>query len=851
MANLAKCLYQLMDQNKALPDDKKIHMIGFSNNIRPEEPNNDQLVEAVKACTESGVMVWFCGDYAVAGFVPLSDRNNFNNLYPDPRYGTGSPNLVHVPGSARTGANGGKKNDYIYWAQGGLSWTMPYMLGLYAIVLGIDPALTQEEIRQMVVDTAFENAQGMRAVDPLSFVCAALRRVGRDSEADEMLSEAAVRQRYLYAVMDTAQMTEADLTAVGSYLASLTDCAPLIVDTARFADAQSLYAAIRQDAAERGGTTAGVQLFGTPSMVPSFSVTYRVDMGEKLGIDDSGVFLTDLFYGNFRNEPADITASWNVMDDLADGTLDLVLTPEWPVSRLPLSAGEFSAFFEKYRSFVLATGFGHFLQKAAKNYKIVNVPWRLYGNKKGQYPVSYKTLGDMDRVYLEKENKAGVREFVFNTHGQWNNIDCVYFENGEEKRESFVSMDNINEVLSANPYYLDCWACLNGWQMENNLTTTALSGQCVGMFSATQIISNNGVDWHDSPEKLKQGNFFYFYYHYLKALNEGRTRSEAFFTAQREYAQSLMDNISAGKDEAGRLQFNLYNLLVYHNFGVREPNRAAVAMFDSVGLIGQSENSIEKIRPYSGGGAVPAVLVSRGNPTGDIRNIGYGTSDMPNSVNLNIESFTAQNLDNGQIRHTIRYTANPGLNILIFNPPDGDVIRLNSTGPSGGGPAELVFDLDPQALSSGNDIAVSFYYSDDDRQFVFFSLPGGSGTGSPDRRPAPVSGGSPAGDTRDINFGLSGGDNTCNLKVRSCTATILDNGQTRYTIQYTANPGLSILVFNPPDGDLLRLNSSGPSDSSLSELVFDLTPEMLASINEITISFYYSDSDRVFMFLRP
>ena len=746
MANLAKCLYQLMDQNKNLPDEKKIRMVGFSNNIRPEEPNNDQLVEAVKACTESGVMVWFCGDYAVAGFVPLSDRNNFNNLYPDPRYGAGNPGLVHVPGSARTGATGSGQSDYIYWPQGGLSWTMPYMLGLYAIVLGIDPSLTQEEIRQMVVDTAFENAQGMRVIDPLNFVCAALRRVGRESEADEMLSEAVARQRYLYAVMDTAQMTETDLAAIGSYLASLTDCTPLIVDAAQFADAQGLYAAIRQDAAERGGTTTGVQIFGTSSMVPAFSVTYKVDMGEQLGIDDSGVFLTDLFYGNFRNEPSDITAEWNVMDDLADGTLDLVLAPEWPVSRLPLSAGEFPAFFEKYHSFVLETGlaqcdlvsfsspifamkdsidsFGHFLQKAAKDYKIVSIPYRLYGNKKGDYPVSYKALGDMDRKNLEKENRAGIREFVFNTHGQWNNIDHVYFKSGEEKRESFVNMDNINEVLSANPYYLDCWTCLNGWQMENNLTTTALNGRCVGMFSATQIISNNGVDWHDPPEKLGQGNFFCFYFHYLKALNEGQTRSEAFSTAQREYALGLMDNIGSGNSEAGRLQFNLYNLLVYHNFGVQEPNRAAVAMFSSVGLINQSASSIEKIRPYSESGtrAPYRKATSDGNPVGSPRDVRYSVLDHPNTCDLQVASFTEQDLDNGQVRYTVRFTANSGLNIFVFNPPDASLVGLSFQGPSGPDPMEIVYDLDPIEHPELKEITISFYYSDDDRTFLYYHL---------------------------------------------------------------------------------------------------------------------------------
>ena len=745
MSYLARCLYQVMDLNRGLPDDRKIRMIGFSNNIRPDVPNNDQLVEAVEACRESGVMVWFCGDYSVAGFVPLSDRNNFDNLYPDPRYGSGNPRLVHVPGSGRTGATGPGKTDYIYWSQGGLSWTMPYILGLYAIVLEIDPSLTQDEICRMVVDTAYENPQGMCVVNPLNFVCAALRRVGRDSEADEMLSEAAARRRYLYAVMDTAQMTEEDLNAVGSYLACLTDCTPLIVDAAQFSDAQGLYAALRRDAADRGGTTAGVQIFGTSSMVPAFTVSYKVLMDDEMGIDDSGLFQTDLFYGNFRNDPASVTASWNVMDDLADGTLDLALVPEWPVARLPLPSGEYSVFFSKYRDFVLSTGltqpdlvnfsspifatadpidsFGVFLKRAAEEFKILRVPFRLYGNQRGQYPLKYKVLGGMDRESLKKENEKGPAEFVINTHGQWNNIDCVYFEKNEEKRESLVNMDNIGEVFPAYPYYLDCWTCMNGWQMENNLTTAALSGRCVGMFSATHIISNNGVDCRASLQEMSGGNFYYFYYHYLKALSEGNTRSAAFFTAQREYAVGLLEE--AGRNGSGGcLQFNLYNLLVYHNFGVLEPNRAAVAMFSSTGLINRSANSIEKIRPYTEDGArAPArKTTSDGNPAGSPRNVRYSVLDHPNTCGLEVLSFTEQDLDNGQVRYTLRFTANAGLNIFVFNPPNGDLIGLPFRGPSGPEPMELVYDIDPAEYPKLKEITISFYYSDDDRIFLYYRM---------------------------------------------------------------------------------------------------------------------------------
>ncbi len=741
MATRAECLYQLIEQNERLPEGQKIRMVGFSDNLRSDVKNNDLFAEAVEACEQAGIMVWFCGDYAVAAFLPFADRNNPDNLTPDLRYGTWDPELVFVPGSGVTAAddNGG----YNYWAQGGLSWTMPYMLGLYAIALEIDPAMTQEEIRQTVKETAYQNVQGMRLVDPLAFVCAVLRRTGRDAEAETMEAEALARKKYLYAVMDTAQMTAEDLEAVGGWLGNMTDCTPVIVDAAAFADAQSLYSAMQEDAAKRGGITAGVQIFGTPAQVPSFEIQYKADMAE-YGIDEAGSALTDLFYGNFENDPNALVPEWNVMDDVADGRLDLKLTPEWPVARLPLEPGQYKAFFDKYRDFVLGTGlerleivnfsnpifaqkdhiddFGTFLKRADKEFGIVSVPYRLYGNKKGQYPVTNKVLGGFEAGNMTKENQKSPIEFIINTHGQWDNIDCTIFEKDEEKRISLVNMENINEVLKANPYYLDGWCCQNGTGMANNLVTTALNGQCVGMYGATHIISNNGVQVKASLEEMADSNFYYFYYHYLKALNEGKTRSQAFFTAQREYGLALEPAATEKIDmRKGNPQFNLYNLLVYHNFGVLEPNPAATALYDSRCLITQSAESVPKKElPRQGGGSgSKALQVTDGTPTGKQRNIKPQLTKMLKSGDAAVHSVTAEKLDNGYIRFTVEFTVREGLNVLVFNPPDGDRFRI-SGGPTTGERETLIFDLNAEDMDGIEGITINMYTGDDDRCFIYF-----------------------------------------------------------------------------------------------------------------------------------
>lgn len=125
--------------------------------------------------------------------------------------------------------------------------------------------------------------------------------------------------------------------------------------------------------------------------------------------------------------------------------------------------------------------------------------------------------------------------------------------------------------------------------MVNNLTTTALKGNCVGMFSATTVISNNGVDCTASVADMANSNFYYFYYSYLKALHEGASRSQAFFLAQQAYANALIEDSADGITWASNYQFNLCNLLAYHNFGVLESNVAVVAMTQHSGSIGSGK----------------------------------------------------------------------------------------------------------------------------------------------------------------------------------------------------------------------------------------------------------------------
>lgn len=582
----AECLYQIIEQNKKLPVDQRITMVGFSDNIDEMEKNADAFRKATEACEASGVKVFFCADYDAASFIPMSDKNDVNNVIAS----WGGNGTVAIPTGGRTTAATNYGAKYYYWSEGGLSWGMPYVLGLYAIAGEIDPSLTEDQLRQTLYDTAVMNANGLKVVDPVAFVAQVLRGVGKSAAAQALEDKAEANTRYLYYVMNLKQMTVQDIKAVNAYLDSITEAKVITVDSSYFSSATELYDALKRDHMKRGGTVVGVQLLGEPSATPAFEIGYKVQMASE--IDDAGTFLTDFFYSNFENDSNLIGRDYSIYSQFEE-KLDVDLIAQWQVARLPLKKGEFSAFYEKYDEFMIQTGgerlnivnfsnpifaqvnhsddMGRFLNRAKNEFKILDVPYRLYAIQDGDYPVKDAVLGNFTAENMKVENQKGIQEFIINTHGQWDNMDRCYYQGGMEIRESLVNMLNINQILSDNYYYLDAWTCNNGWEMSDNLTNTALNGSCVGMFSSTHIISNNGVNCNVSIKEMQQSNFYWFYYNYLKGLHHGQSRSEAFSNAQIEYGKALLNDSKNGvRKGEGNYQFNLCNLLTYQNFGLIE-----------------------------------------------------------------------------------------------------------------------------------------------------------------------------------------------------------------------------------------------------------------------------------------
>jgi hypothetical protein len=183
----------------------------------------------------------------------------------------------------------------------------------------------------------------------------------------------------------------------------------ILKDVAGYDSAAAIYSALKQQCKLYKGKLKGIQIFGSSSDVPSFDIHFKVKMLS--GIDDSGNFKSDLFYGNFDSDVNALTNDLSIYKAFEE-KLIVNFVPQWSVARLPLSAGEIAPFINRYYDYKFKTkknkapyinfsnpifpqqihmdDMGYFIkERLDKEFKIFkSSDYKLYGNKEGLFPVT-------------------------------------------------------------------------------------------------------------------------------------------------------------------------------------------------------------------------------------------------------------------------------------------------------------------------------------------------------------------------------------------------------------------------------------------------------------------------------
>ena len=230
-----------------------------------------------------------------------------------------------------------------------------------------------------------------------------------------------------------------------------------------------------------------------------------------------------------------------------------------------------------------------------------------------------------------------------------------------------------------------------------------------------------------------------------------------------------------------------------------------------------------------------------GTPTGSVAHVNYSTSNELTTGTVEIEDFYRQSLNNDYTRFTFIFTAPADYYSSLFE-GNGDLFFLDSPYTTYGKRQIITFDLQNDHLELiASEFTLIFYKNDDD----CFAISTEQAPTTMTTISYNITDGNPVGEPKEVNYNTWHDDpDELPGEIHSITSQSLDNGYTRYSVQYTVPEMLNISVFNPPNGDkFMYCDFNIFTSSEKSTLVFDIANE---NLTEISISIKFFGSNRAF-----
>jgi hypothetical protein len=163
---IGKCIDRILDVNAGLASDRKIRVVSVSNAWQPKDAGFADAADAFERARRAGVFV-VCADMArTYGFLlyglgrdPLADPDRFDSYGPAwfgggvPHESPGGREALLVPMDSRTTAGPTGADEYVFYRLGGLSWSVPWAAGLYALACQVKPDITPELFWKTALET--------------------------------------------------------------------------------------------------------------------------------------------------------------------------------------------------------------------------------------------------------------------------------------------------------------------------------------------------------------------------------------------------------------------------------------------------------------------------------------------------------------------------------------------------------------------------------------------------------------------------------------------------------------------------------------------------------------------------
>lgn len=164
-ACLAQSVRHILEINRQLSETGKIRVISMSIGWDPSRKGYAEISAATQEAKADGLLVISSSVELMHGFKfhglgrsPLADPNRFESYEPGLFWANQfnqatSQSRLLVPMDSRTTASPGGADEYAFYREGGWSWSIPYLAGMYALAAQVKPTVTPDEFWSLAVKT--------------------------------------------------------------------------------------------------------------------------------------------------------------------------------------------------------------------------------------------------------------------------------------------------------------------------------------------------------------------------------------------------------------------------------------------------------------------------------------------------------------------------------------------------------------------------------------------------------------------------------------------------------------------------------------------------------------------------
>lgn len=178
----ADALLDIIESNKKLSPKDRVRVVSCSIGYMEKnpEPDLERWIGSIKKAEEEGIIFVDVGDRNGIDFVgggSFADKDDIEKYDPalffkekEKAGDFNSEIFMIIPSDYRSMSSNTGPEEYMYNGKGGMSWSVPYLAGLFALALQINPGLTQKELSDLVNKTASVNKKGLKVVNPRGFI---------------------------------------------------------------------------------------------------------------------------------------------------------------------------------------------------------------------------------------------------------------------------------------------------------------------------------------------------------------------------------------------------------------------------------------------------------------------------------------------------------------------------------------------------------------------------------------------------------------------------------------------------------------------------------------------------------